>query len=259
MKRLLLPLLAALALPTTVDANIDPKIVELCMKAADFTGCVNTMSGNNIPSKTEIIKNKRQELLDEIAKIPSRIANTSMRDYSGRTMDFTDALALSSPEEVGERLYEDAQKLQVTLDLLYATWQRDINTRSGALYREYGVEGDWDHKKNLLLKNTLDKAYGINTIDMRCNYKVFGVTGLDILEEMVAFTNLVARSISKNGFVDLGNEEGTALIKQEGKFCPDDPRKPKKVKREDTLTETKKPVTINCKSAVWKNKPRCKK
>ena len=257
MKRLLLPLIAFLVLPTAIKANVDPKIVEICMKAADFTGCVNTMSGNNTPSKTEIIKNKRQDLLDEITKIPSRIANTSMRDYSGRTMDFTDALALSSPEEVGERLYEDAQKLQVTLDFLYATWQRDVNTRSGALYREYGVEGSWDYQKNLLLKNTLDKAYGINTIDIRCTYKILGVRGLDILEEMVAFTNLVARSISKNGFVDLGNENGEALIKQEGKFCPGDPRKPKKVKKEDVLNEKKKPVNINCNSPVWKKKPIC--
>ena len=50
MKRLLLPLLAALALPTacsnvevsdkTVNAKIDPKIRKACLRAADFEGCV---------------------------------------------------------------------------------------------------------------------------------------------------------------------------------------------------------------------------
>ena len=40
MKRLLLPLLAAIALPTAVHANVDPKVAEFCLKAADFAGCV---------------------------------------------------------------------------------------------------------------------------------------------------------------------------------------------------------------------------
>ena len=44
MKRLLLPLLAALALPTAVNANVDPEIAEFCLKAADFAGCVKAMT-----------------------------------------------------------------------------------------------------------------------------------------------------------------------------------------------------------------------
>ena len=45
MKLFLLPLLAALALPTSVNAEIDKKTAEFCLKAADFAGCVETMSG----------------------------------------------------------------------------------------------------------------------------------------------------------------------------------------------------------------------
>ena len=45
MKRFLIPLLAALALPNAVNANIDPKVAEICMKATDFQGCVKSMSG----------------------------------------------------------------------------------------------------------------------------------------------------------------------------------------------------------------------
>ena len=45
MKKFLIPLLAALAIPTAVNANVDPKIVEICMKAADFKGCVESISG----------------------------------------------------------------------------------------------------------------------------------------------------------------------------------------------------------------------
>ena len=45
MKRFLVPFLAALALPTVANANVDPKIAEICMKATDFQGCVQSMSG----------------------------------------------------------------------------------------------------------------------------------------------------------------------------------------------------------------------
>jgi len=38
MKRLLLPLLVALAFPTAVNANVDPEIHKLCIPAADYFG-----------------------------------------------------------------------------------------------------------------------------------------------------------------------------------------------------------------------------
>ena len=42
MKRFLLPLIATLALPHVVIANIDPKVREACLPAADFEGCVRS-------------------------------------------------------------------------------------------------------------------------------------------------------------------------------------------------------------------------
>ena len=44
MKRLIIPLLSFIALPTAIQANIDPKVAEMCMKASDFQGCVKSMS-----------------------------------------------------------------------------------------------------------------------------------------------------------------------------------------------------------------------
>ena len=66
MKRLLLPLLAALALPTAVYANVDPEVHKLCLPAADYAGCVKT------------IKNKSN---DEIRRVSSgSMAPTLMVD-----------------------------------------------------------------------------------------------------------------------------------------------------------------------------------
>ena len=52
MKRLLLPLLAAIALPTAVSANVDPEVHKLCIPATDYLGCVKAMTtkSTDIPS-----------------------------------------------------------------------------------------------------------------------------------------------------------------------------------------------------------------
>ena len=42
MKRLVLPLLAAIALPTAVNANVDAEVHKKCLEARDYAGCVNT-------------------------------------------------------------------------------------------------------------------------------------------------------------------------------------------------------------------------
>ena len=41
LKRFLIPLLAALSLPTAVKANVDPEVRKACLPTADFEGCVN--------------------------------------------------------------------------------------------------------------------------------------------------------------------------------------------------------------------------
>ena len=42
MKRLLLPLLAALSLPTAVNAGISDELHKKCLEARDYAGYVNT-------------------------------------------------------------------------------------------------------------------------------------------------------------------------------------------------------------------------
>ena len=52
MKRLVIPFLSFIALPSAIQANIDPKVAEIFMKAADFQGCVKSMS---VQKKTRFI------------------------------------------------------------------------------------------------------------------------------------------------------------------------------------------------------------
>ena len=65
MKRYLLPLLAAIALPTAVNAEVDPNIHKLCLPATDYAGCVkfqtkdkNTPVIQNESSINEVVKGK---------------------------------------------------------------------------------------------------------------------------------------------------------------------------------------------------------
>ena len=45
MKRLLLPLIAALVIPTTANARVDPDVHKMCLQAKDYLGCVQAQSG----------------------------------------------------------------------------------------------------------------------------------------------------------------------------------------------------------------------
>ena len=54
MKRLIIPFLSFIALPSAIQANIDPKVAEMCMNASDFQGCVKSMSGQRINSEYDV-------------------------------------------------------------------------------------------------------------------------------------------------------------------------------------------------------------
>ena len=54
MKRLLLQILAALSLPTDVIEEVDPKVAEKYMKAADFKWFVEAFSGKSIAQNQEL-------------------------------------------------------------------------------------------------------------------------------------------------------------------------------------------------------------
>ena len=68
MRKLFIPLLAALALPTFVNALTEREIAEFCLKAQDFAGCFKEMS----------IKGKRPNL-KKSSKKKVRILNYLIR------------------------------------------------------------------------------------------------------------------------------------------------------------------------------------
>ena len=79
MKRFLIPLVAALAIPTTVNANVDPKIAEICMKEDDYKGCVESISGKK--NKNSSIKSGYDEALIAFEKGDTLKAIKSINSY----------------------------------------------------------------------------------------------------------------------------------------------------------------------------------
>ena len=76
MKYLLLPLLASLAYPTAINANVDPKVAEICMKAVDFKGCVESMSGTKKNNSSP--KSKYDNALVQLASLDTSSAMKSI-------------------------------------------------------------------------------------------------------------------------------------------------------------------------------------
>ena len=55
MKRYLISLLAAIALPTAIKAEVDPNIHKLCLPATDYVGCIKFQTNNE---DSQVIQNE---------------------------------------------------------------------------------------------------------------------------------------------------------------------------------------------------------
>ena len=143
-------------------AEVEPKVAEMCMKAVDFQGCVNAMTGRNNSSN-----NEKEALINELKKLPSRLKNTSLRDFSASTRDFTDVLALSSSENVGANFYQKAKQLSEAIDVLQGVWSRKIKYDSNPQCAS-SMNRCWNPAKNLEAKLILDTSLEGNTLDIKC-------------------------------------------------------------------------------------------
>ena len=87
MKRFLIPLLAALVLPTEVNANVDPAVNEMCMKAADFKGCVELNTKKSSLPKCNFFRKDKcvGELNWSNGKYVGEISNSKRNGYGTMT------------------------------------------------------------------------------------------------------------------------------------------------------------------------------
>ena len=235
MKKFLIPLLAALALPTAVNTS---EISE--------------------PVSNTVVSDKQNNLLFEIQALPEKIENTSLKkDLITKTSSFLNTLAESTPEEVGENLYLNAKKLSSALDILYETW-----SRRNVLVGGYG----WNIEKNFATKNSLDLIFGGNTIEIKCTKRFVGllaggvkIRGQDISKPVAKVIAHAAQQIDspESIFVFPSNQEPAFVRSTAANFCPGDPNAPVEEEKPKEKDKPRQPVKVNCDSPIWKNKPRC--
>ena len=94
MKRLIIPFLSFIALPSAIQANIDPKVTETCLKAEDFQGCVKSLSGQ----KEKKLSNKSdyENALDFFKEGDSFKAIRSINKFLGLNPDSKEGYILSA-------------------------------------------------------------------------------------------------------------------------------------------------------------------
>ena len=243
LKRVVL-ILGLLAVASPVHAQVDPKVVEQCKEARDFLGCVQVMTGGDPAPKTDQ-NNQKAKLIKEIKKIPSRISNTSLRDYTSRTLDFEDEFALSTPESVGPKLYNSAEKISGALNALYQVWDLDVKIKAGSLS---GIKPS----ELIRLKNRFEEviAPGVNLLGVSCQNMWFGLLGggsktmgLSPLPQLASLVADMARQAAETEEITYTNSF-SRLPLFSGKFvgfCPNDPWGPVQPKKEKKRSDTDKP------------------
>ena len=161
MKKIIFPLLACLALPTTIQANVDPKVAEICMKAADFKGCVASMSGQTNKNSSQVSSEYDEALIffeagdtsSAMKKINSFIKdnNSSKEAYLARGIIYSYDLMEN------EKAMEDFNKA-IEIDDQYAM---AYALRADHLYWELGNASQ--------AKKDIEKAYKLSPQDTYVN------------------------------------------------------------------------------------------
>ena len=256
-KRFLIPLLAAFALPTAVNANVDPKIAEICMKAVDFQGCVNAMTGKST-------NNNLENLRKAIKILPNRLSNTNLRDFTANTQQFKDALSLIDIDDLKtqeqKNFYLMSVRISNMVDALQNAWSRRIS--DGTYYGDYGYKSYYCS----VLKPGVVK-FNLAAGDNRVVYNGV-VRGLFQIEHCSPqegqMINVIASDVNEilNNPVEAASklfEPSVAALRVDTNPIPYEPPKKEKKKKDDDVQVKKKPVKINCDSPVWKKKPICNK
>lgn len=124
---------AAILIAPQAYSQTAGRIYKECLKAADYKGCVQvlTQGATQAPAQPSAIDRLRASL----KVLPSRVENTSLRDFNANTQDFTDSLALveASSLKKGEdlELYNGALRIQKMLNALQSAWSTRIYEGTG--------------------------------------------------------------------------------------------------------------------------------
>ena len=111
-KRTSLTLSLLLLFAGGVVSQVPDEVHEKCKDARDYVGCIQVLTGATI-SKEEAEIEEIKNLKKALALLPSRLENTSLRDFSMAIQPFTDALAAAEAVAIGGSDYSLEDKTKI--------------------------------------------------------------------------------------------------------------------------------------------------
>ena len=128
-------LLAAFLVATPVNAEISDDVKATCMEAKDFIGCVQALSGSS-----PVESNNLEPLKKALKRLPSRLENTNLRDFTANTQFFSDAIVDITEDDLktdyARFVFAEARAINDMLDALQSAWSDRIS--DGTYYGSYG-------------------------------------------------------------------------------------------------------------------------
>ena len=195
MKRLLLAPIILVLIPlascskSPIPPGIEANVHKACLKAVDYTGCIDQFNKKNEPQK--LLSEKEEVLLNELKKLPARMTRTSLLQFQQNVSGFVDALSLAKFENPDSSLVINASKLLDAFDLLYEEWKYSINNSSYST-RNFDVSSS--------MKNRYDFLFGGNNTSLISQFKFFDVTNNSNVHSITGpgsrnFTHASARQV----------------------------------------------------------------
>ena len=120
--RVLFGAMAGVIVGLPAVAQVDPKIAEMCMKAQDFSGCVQTMTGGGTATTDEV-----EKLRSVMKKVAARIENgVSYRDSTEAFQPLVDQLAVAKEGNENELAVKVAEKAESLFNIMQESWYNSI-------------------------------------------------------------------------------------------------------------------------------------
>jgi hypothetical protein len=225
MKRILS---AFLLFSFTLSAQVPDEVHEKCKDVADYVGCVQIFTGS-VKTKQESGIPEVKELKKALGLLPSRLQNTSLRDFSMEIQPFTDALASAKSAEIAGdySLDEKIQILQITnpsilLGQLIDTYRSSIGKRIDlevelknripfecAYFRSDPSMFNVVYGKNVIRYLEEESIFGFNYCETK-NYNPYGGVMLFLIIE--ASKEIIQ---DLNPFSERGEEKNYNLLREE--------------------------------------------
>ena len=102
---------ALLLFSLTLSSQVPDEVHEKCKDVADYVGCVQIFTGS-VATKQETGIPEVKALKKALGLLPSRLQNTSLRDFSMAIQPFTDALAAAKLAHSDEK-YSVEEKIEI--------------------------------------------------------------------------------------------------------------------------------------------------